>query len=108
LGLFKKTRSRVSKKLTTIRLPASKNRIFSGLRIVRRRTPLERNGFVIGEVGEVLGEILQRVAEAYVMAIKKMEGMEDHIHVFLSAPLRYSPSRLMQIMKSISVRELFA
>jgi len=36
-----------------------------------------------------------------------MEVMEDHVHVFIGAPPRYSPSRLVQILKSVSVRELF-
>ena len=53
-------------------------------------------------------EIVQSVAEAYGMEIDTMEVMEDHVHVFLSAPPRYSPARVMQIMKSISAREIFA
>jgi putative transposase len=34
--------------------------------------------------------------------------MEDHVHLFLSAPPRYAPARIVQILKSISARELFA
>jgi putative transposase len=71
-------------------------------------TPKYRKDLLTGEVAEVLGEILQRVAEAYDMEIDTMEVMEDHVHVFLSVPPRYSPARVMQIMKSISARELFA
>ena len=33
--------------------------------------------------------------------------MEDHVHIFLEAPPRLSPSRIVQILKSISARELF-
>ena len=36
-----------------------------------------------------------------------MEVMEDHVHVFLEAPPRYSPAEVVQIMKSITARELF-
>jgi putative transposase len=36
-----------------------------------------------------------------------MEVTEDHVHVFVEAPLRYSPSEIVQIMKSISAREIF-
>ena len=36
-----------------------------------------------------------------------MEVVEDHVHVFLEAPPRYSPSEVVQIMKSISGREVF-
>jgi len=31
----------------------------------------------------------------------------DHVHVFVGAPPRYAPSRVMQIIKSITARELF-
>ncbi len=34
--------------------------------------------------------------------------MEDHVHILLSAPPRCSPAQTMQIMKSITARELFA
>ena len=61
-----------------------------------------------GEVVEALVEILERLAEAYDMEIDRMEVMEDQVHVFLSVPVRNSPARVMQIIKSISVRELFA
>ena len=70
-------------------------------------TPKYRKELLTGEVAEALVEILERVAEAYDMEIDTMEVMEDHVHVFLSVPPRYSPARVMQIMKSISARELF-
>jgi len=36
-----------------------------------------------------------------------MEVMPDHVHLFMMAPPRYSPSRVVQIMKSISARQMF-
>ena len=71
-------------------------------------TPKYRKKLLIGEVAEAVREIVQSVAEAYGMEIDTMEVMEDHVHVFLSAPPRYLPARVMQIMKSISAREIFA
>ena len=71
-------------------------------------TPKYRKDLLTGEVAEAVREIVQSVAEAYDMEIDTMEVMEDHVHVFLSAPPRYSPARVMQIMKSISAREIFA
>ena len=70
--------------------------------------PKYRKQLLVGEVAEELREILQRVAETYDMEIDTMEVMEEHVHVFVSVPPRYSPARVMQIMKSISARELFA
>jgi putative transposase len=71
-------------------------------------TPKYRKDLLTGEVAEAVREILQSVAEAHDMEIDTMEVMEDHVHVFLCAPPRYSPARVMQILKSISVREVFA
>jgi putative transposase len=71
-------------------------------------TPKYRKDLLTSEVAEAVREILQSVAEAHDMEIDTMEVMEDHVHVFLSAPPRYSPARVMQIMKSISAREVFA
>jgi putative transposase len=36
-----------------------------------------------------------------------MEVVEDHMHIFFEAPPRLSPGRIVQILKSISARELF-
>ena len=69
--------------------------------------PKYRKQFLVGEIAEGLREILKRVAETYDMEIDTMEVMEDHVHVFLSAPPRYSPARVMQMMKCISARELY-
>lgn len=38
---------------------------------------------------------------------KWIKSREDHVHLFLSAPPRYSPARVVQILKSIAARELF-
>lgn len=37
-----------------------------------------------------------------------MEVAEDHVHVFLLAPPRYSPARIVDMMKSISAKKIFA
>jgi putative transposase len=36
-----------------------------------------------------------------------MEAMEDHVHLFLSAPPHYAPAEIVQIMKSVSARVVF-
>jgi putative transposase len=51
--------------------------------------------------------VFQRIAEEYEFNIDTMEVMEDHVHIFVEAPPRYAPSRVVQIMKSISAREVF-
>ena len=69
--------------------------------------PKYRRLVLQGAVAETLKEIFQGIAERYDMEIDTMEVMPDHVHLFLGAPPRYSPSRLVQILKSISARELF-
>jgi putative transposase len=59
------------------------------------------------EVTGYLKEVFEQIAEEYEFWIDTMEIMEDHVHVFIAAPPKYSPSRLVQILKGISARELF-
>ncbi|MGD0612952.1 MAG: IS200/IS605 family transposase [Anaerolineales bacterium] len=70
--------------------------------------PKYRKHLLVGEVVEATKEILCEIAEAYGMEVDTLEVVEDHVHVFLLAPPRYAPARVMQIMKSICARELFA
>ncbi len=68
-------------------------------------TPKYRKELLIGDVAEATKEILAEIAEAYDMEIDTLEIMEDHVHLFVSCPPRYSPARVMQILKSMTVRE---
>ena len=54
-----------------------------------------------------LGDIFFQIAEEYDFQIIEMGIMPDHIHILLSAPPRFSPARIVNILKSISARELF-
>jgi len=69
--------------------------------------PKYRKDVLRGEVGEYLKEVFQRIAEEYELVIDTMEVMEDHVHIFVEVPPKYSPARVVQIMKSISAREVF-
>src|SRR4030042_2726728 len=59
------------------------------------------------EIREFVKEIFQGIADQYELEIDTMEVMEDHVHIFLEAPPRVSPSQIVQILKSISARETF-
>jgi len=59
------------------------------------------------EMREYVKEVFRQIAEEYEFSIDIMEVMEDHVHVFIEAPPRYSPSDIVQTMKSISAREVF-
>ena len=60
-----------------------------------------------GQIAGRLKEIFQEIAERYECEIDTMEVMEDHVHLFLSAPPRYAPAEVVQIMKSISAKKVF-
>jgi len=62
---------------------------------------------LVGEVAEYAKEVLRNAAEAYGMWVDTLDVREDHVHIFLEAPPRYSPARVVQILKSISAREIF-
>ena len=54
-----------------------------------------------------LKRIFQEIAERYGFEIDTQEVVDDHVHIFLSAPPRYSPAQVVQRLKSISARMVF-
>jgi putative transposase len=69
--------------------------------------PKYRKKILTPEVADYAKQVFQRIAEEYDMIIDTLEVVEDHVHIFLEAPPRLSPARIVQILKSISARELF-
>ena len=69
--------------------------------------PKYRKNVLGSDVSVYLKEVFKRISEEYGFEIDTMEVVEDHVHVFLGAPPRYSPAHLVQIMKSISAKEVF-
>ena len=60
-----------------------------------------------GDLAGRLKVVFQEIAERYEFEIDRMEVKGDHFHLFLSAPPKYSPARVVQIMKSISAKVVF-
>jgi len=69
--------------------------------------PKYRKMILKGDLAKRLKMIFQEIAERYEFEIDTMEVRDDHVHLFLSAPPRYSPARLAQVMKSISGKMVF-
>ena len=69
--------------------------------------PKYRKHILNRDVSGYLKEVFKQIAEEYGFAIDTMEVVEDHVHIFIEAPPRYSPAEVVQIMKSISGREVF-
>ncbi len=69
--------------------------------------PKYRKQILDRDVSEYMKGIFRRIAEEYEFWIDTMEVMEDHVHIFIEVPPRYSPAEAVQILKSISAREVF-
>ena len=69
--------------------------------------PKYRKRILTPEIADYAKQVFRKIAEEYDMVIDTVEVVEDHVHIFLEAPPRLSPSRIVQILKSISARELF-
>ncbi len=52
-------------------------------------------------------EVFEQIAEEYEFRIDAMEVVEDQVHLFVEAPPGYSPAQVIEIMKSVSGREVF-
>jgi len=61
---------------------------------------------LIGEVRERLKEILRELCEWQEITILEGAIMEDHVHLYLSVPLKHSPSHVMEILKGKSAEYL--
>ena len=69
--------------------------------------PKYRKRILTPEIADYAKQVFRKTVEEYDMVIDTVEVVEDHVHIFLEAPPRLSPSRIVQILKSISARELF-
>jgi len=52
-------------------------------------------------------KLMFEIGERYWLKFEAIGMEEDHMHIVVGAAPRYSPSRIMQIVKSISAKEIF-
>ena len=69
--------------------------------------PKFRYNVIKGEIEKSLKTIIQKICVQYGFELIEMETMPDHIHVFIGAKPTIAPTRIVQILKSISAIELF-
>jgi putative transposase len=70
-------------------------------------TPKYRKQILKGDVAEFVESTLRQIAAEYEWEIDEMAVQADHVHVFLQVAPRYAPAQVVQIMKSITAREVF-
>jgi len=66
-----------------------------------------RRQVISGDIEKTLKDILHEIALQKGFLIKEVESMPDHIHVFVSAKPKVSPSYIYKMLKGISSRRLF-
>ena len=69
--------------------------------------PKYRKEILSGEVSQYLKEVFQVITDEYDFRIDTMEVLEDHVRIFVEVPPSYSPAQAVQILKSVSAREVF-
>ena len=61
-----------------------------------------------GQIESDLKKILYEVADEYGFTISHMEiGLDDHIHLLVSAPPKLSVTNIVRWLKGVSARKLF-
>ena len=69
--------------------------------------PKYRKKLLKGDVAKYVKQVFRQIAKEYGWEIEEMAVEVDHVHIFLYASPKYGPARIVQIMKSISAREVF-
>ena len=69
--------------------------------------PKYRKKLLTGEVARFTRRTFKRIAREYEWEIEEMSVQSDHVHLFVHVPPKHAPAQVVQIMKSISAREIF-
>ena len=69
--------------------------------------PKYRKWILRGDIQERVRSIFEEVALNHGFEIDTMEVAQDHVHIFLSFPPRYSISKVVGILKSVSASVIF-
>ena len=66
-----------------------------------------KNLLLDAEIISFLKTICFGIGERYCFEFDAIDTDGDRVHLFVNAEPKYSPSRVMQIMKSITARQIF-
>jgi len=69
--------------------------------------PKYRRSILTGSVKDDLTLIFRTICESNNWAIMAMEIMDDHVHLFVSAPPVTSPAAIVKLLKGVSARQLY-
>ena len=67
-----------------------------------------RKNLLLGtEFINFLKNVCFEISEIYCFEFEVIGSDGDHVHLFVGAEPKYSPSKIMQIIKSITARQIF-
>lgn len=66
-----------------------------------------RKHLIFDEIFEFMKETCKGIEERYFLKFDAIGHEEDHVHILVRGAPRYSPSRIMQICKSILAIQIF-
>ncbi|MCK4966698.1 IS200/IS605 family transposase [bacterium] len=70
-------------------------------------TPKYRKWILRGDIRDKVEEIFEEISKNHDFEIDTLEVSQDHVHIFLSFPPRYSISKVLGMFKSISASVIF-
>lgn len=68
--------------------------------------PKYRRTVLTGEVQKATKELIAQCCQRHDMTLLALETDQDHVHVFVSAPPRFSPAEIANLLKGSSSRYL--
>ena len=66
-----------------------------------------RKNLVNDEIFDAIKDILSGISERYYLSFQAVGFERNHLHLLIEAAPRYFPSKIMQICKSITAKQLF-
>ena len=69
--------------------------------------PKYRKWVLKDAIRERVRELFQEISHHHKFEIEEMEVVQNHVHIFLSFPPRYSVANVVGMLKSISASEIF-
>jgi putative transposase len=70
--------------------------------------PRYRRKVLGGEVGRWLEDLIRKICSGRDWEIEALTVSPDHVHLFVSCPPRDAPAKVMNVIKSLTARELYA
>ncbi len=69
--------------------------------------PRYRKSLLVGAIEKRLREVFREIAFHHGLEIVELELMPDHVHLFVEAPPKWAPGKIVGTFKAVSAEALF-